>query len=94
MKKKITIIPAPSKELIDTLPDYITIGEVDNYKKLNVDSIRALRDKGLDGYLNKTTFKQTNNGFQSNLFEEGHQSLSESEEQYQTIGVNAESIAD
>ena len=75
MKKNVTITPVPSKGLVDILPDYITIGEVDKYKNLNVCGYKALRDKGLDGYLNKT-FKQTNNGFQSNLFEEGHQSLS------------------
>ena len=72
MKKKITIIPSPSKELIDILPDYITIGEVDKYKNLNVSAIKALKDKGFDGYINKT-LKQQLNGFQSDLSQTRHQ---------------------
>lgn len=62
MKKKVTIIPAPSKELIDILPDYITIKDIEKHKGLNVNVVKALRDKGFDGYLNKTIFKQQQNG--------------------------------
>lgn len=71
MKRNIAIVPSPSKELIDILPDYTTIGDVDKYKHLDVDRIKALRDKGFDGYINKT-FKQQQNGFQSDLSQTRH----------------------
>lgn len=71
MKRNKTIIPLPSKELIDILPDDTTIGELDKFKHLDVDRIKALRDKGFDGYTNKT-LKQQQNGFQSDLSQTRH----------------------
>jgi hypothetical protein len=40
------------------VPTYFTIKEVEEHKDLNTENIQSLKDKGLEGYLNKTVFRQ------------------------------------
>lgn len=45
-------------KLMRVVPTYFTIKEVEKHKDLNTENIQSLKDKGLEGYLNKTVFKQ------------------------------------
>lgn len=58
MRKKKNQTTTDYSKLMRVVPTYFTIKEVEEHKDLNTENIQSLKDKGLEGYLNKTVFKQ------------------------------------
>lgn len=58
MRKKKNQTTTDYSKLMRVVPTYFTIKEVEEHKDLNTENIQSLKDKCLEGYLNKTVFKQ------------------------------------